>query len=186
MSELLIYPRLELPPELNWQIISFMRILAPETFAGLDWLKYWTCKDGNDHSHHMVLVENGILISHAEVVWKNLEHAGETYRAYGLTGVFTYPGHRRQGYGTQIVDAGTEYIVATDADIGIFSCDPSLKRFYARCGWVPMKKVKILIEPEGQPLVVDELTMMLFLSEKGKRARPAFESEPVQFGYRNW
>ena len=75
MPELLIYPREELPPELNWQIISFLRIRAPDTFAGFDWLKYWAGDEENDHSHHIVLVHDGILVSHTEVVWKYLKHA---------------------------------------------------------------------------------------------------------------
>ena len=124
--------------------------------------------------------------SHTEVVWKYLKHAGETYKAYGLTSVFTYPGLRRRGYGTQIVNAGTDYIKLSDADIGIFTCDLSLERFYSRCGWIPMKDATVLIEPEGKPIIANKPMMMLFLSEKGKRGRPAFEREPVHFGYRSW
>jgi hypothetical protein len=74
MPEMLVYPRIELPPDLNWQIISFMRVLSPGSFPGFDWLKYWACEEGNDHSRHIVLVENRILISHGELVWKDLEH----------------------------------------------------------------------------------------------------------------
>ena len=187
MPEPIIYPRAQLPPELAWQVISFMRIASPDTFAGFDWLKYWACNNGgNDHPHHILLVKNGILISHTEVVWKYLDHAGVTYKAYGLTGVFTYPGLRRQGHGTRIVKTGTEYIRQTDADIGIFCCDPILQGFYSNCGWIPMEKTTVVIEPEDRPVIVEEMTMMLFLSESGKRGRPAFETEPVHFGYRSW
>ena len=186
MPELLMYPRTRLPPELEWQIISFMRIESPGAFVGFDWLKYWACEEGNDHSHHLVLVENGILISHAEIVWKHLNHAGQTYKAYGLTGAYTYPGLRRQGYATRIVKAGTGYIKRSDGDVGIFCCDPSLARFYSRCGWTPMESTRVFIEPEGDPVLVDEMTVMLFLSEKGKVGRGAFEREPVYFGYRDW
>jgi len=49
-----------------------------------------------------------------------------------------------------------------------------------------MKNVTILIQPKDEWIVVDELTMMLFLSEKGKRGQSAFESEPVRFGEREW
>ena len=143
-------------------------------------------EEGNDHSQHLVLVEHGILISHTEVVWKHLEHAGETYKAYGLTSVFTYPGLRHRGYGTQIVEAGTNHIRESDADIGLFCCNPQLEGFYSRCGWAPVKEATIMIHPEDRWVIVDELTMMLFLSEKGERGKTAFESEAVYFGDRDW
>jgi len=187
MTELLVYPREELPPDLNWQILSFIRITAPDTFVGFDWFRYWMATtEDNDHAIHVILVENGILISHTMVVWKYLEHASETYKTYGLTGVFTYPGLRRQGCGRQIVDAGTIYIRESDADIGMFHCNPDLEPFYSRSGWIPMRNSTTLIGPKDSPIVSDELMMMLFLSEKGKRGRSTFESEPVYFGDATW
>ena len=186
MPKLLIYPRTELPPELNWQIISYIRATAPDALNGFDWWKYWMSEDGNDHSHHMILAENGIMISHTEVVWKTLKHSGETYKVYGLTSVFTYPGLRHQGYGTQIVEAGTKHIRESDADIGLFNCQLQLESFYSRCGWIPMRNVTVLIQHQDKWIAVDELTMMLFLSEKGKRRQATFESEPMRFGEREW
>jgi GNAT superfamily N-acetyltransferase len=41
------------------------------------------------------------------VVWKRIEHDGETYETGGLTGVFTFPDFRRRGYGTQVVEAAS-------------------------------------------------------------------------------
>ncbi len=185
MVELLFYPNDELPSDLNWQILSFLRITWPDGFVGENRLRDWISKE-YDHPSHFVLVEQGVLISHIEVVWKYLEHAGETYKAYGLSGVFTYPSLRGQGYGRQIVDAGTNYIKESDADIGMFHCDPGLEPFYSRSGWIPMRNSTTLIGPKDSPIVSDELMMMLFLSEKGKRGRSTFESEPVYFEDTTW
>jgi hypothetical protein len=33
MPTLLVYPREDLPPDLNWQILSFYRATAPGTFS---------------------------------------------------------------------------------------------------------------------------------------------------------
>jgi len=183
--ELRFYPSEDLPPDLKWQILSFLRATWPEGFDGELRLRDWISPPA-DHPSHVVLVENGLLISHAEVVWKYLDHAGETYKAYGLSGVFTYPGLRGQGYGRQVVDAGTKIIRASDADIGIFHCAPSLEPFYAKSGWIPMPGTTTWVGPKSAPVVGDELLMMLFLSEKGWRGRPAFERELFYFGEYTW
>lgn len=185
MIQQLFYPAAELPPDLKCQILSFLRITWPEGFVGENRLRDWISRE-DDHPCNIMLVENGILISHAEVVWKHLEHAGEMYKVYGLSGVFTYPAFRGQGYGRRIVDAGTEYIKASNADIGMFHCDPSLKEFYAKSGWIPMEGSMTWIGKKSDPVISSELMMMLFLSEKGKKRRSAFESEPVYFGEDTW
>ncbi len=185
MVELRFYSSEDLPPDLKWQILSFLRAAWPEGFEGELRLRDWIALPA-DHPGHVVLVENGLLISHTEVVWRYLDHAGQTYKAYGLSGVFTYPGVRRQGYGKQVVDAGTEIIRASDADIGIFHCAPSLGPFYAASGWIPMTGATSLIGPKSAPAISDELMMMLFLSDKGQRGRAAFEQEPFYFGEYTW
>jgi predicted GNAT family N-acyltransferase len=63
---------------------------------------------------------------------------GRDVRAYGLTGVLTYPAERHQGYGRRVVQAATAYIDTTDADFAIVNCAPHLRDFYAACGWMPM------------------------------------------------
>ena len=182
MAELFTYTSAELPDSLRWQALSFLRVRYPDGFTGRNRLRDWVTSE-SEHPIYILLVENGILISHTNVVWKYLEHAGETYKAYGLTGVFTYPSFERQGYGSRIVGAGTEYILNSDADIAMFYCDESLKTFYARHGWIHMESAISFIGTKEQPeRVEDEILMMLFISPKGQLGRQAFEKEPVHFG----
>jgi hypothetical protein len=49
-----------------------------------------------------------------------------------------------------------------------------------------MKKAVTLVGSKNSPQVSNELTMMRFLTEKGKRGRPAFESIPLYFGEDTW
>jgi hypothetical protein len=63
--------------------------------------------------------------------------------------------------------------------------NPSLKEFYAESGWIPMEKAVTLVGSKDNPKISNEL-MMRFLSEKGKRGRPAFESIPLYFGEDTW
>ncbi len=185
MIQELIYPSNELPPHLKWQVLSFLRMMWPEGFMGPNRSREWISSE-QDHSISMLLVENEILISHTQVVWKYLEHAGETNKAYGLSGVLTYPDFRKQGYGKRIVDKGTAYIDTTDADIAMFHCDNSLKEFYMRSGWIPMETAVTLVGPKEDPLISTELLMMRFISEHGKKSRSTFESIPFYFGEDTW
>lgn len=120
------------------------------------------------------------------MVWKYLDHGGETYKAYGLSGVFTYPAFQRQGYGRRIVEMGTAYIDAHDGDIGIFHCAPKLKEFYTRCGWTAMEQAVTWIGEKEVPVISDELMMIRFLNEKGRAGQQAFETQPLYFGDVTW
>ena len=185
MIEELVYPSDEMPPHLKCQVLSFLRIMWPNGFVDENRLRDWISHE-EDHSISIMLVEKSVLISHTEVVWKYLDHAGETYKAYGLSGVFTYPASRGKGYGKRIVDKGTSYIEASDADIGIFHCDMSLKQFYASSGWIPIETAVTLEGPKDNPVIDDEMMMMRFFTEHGKNGRPAFENIPLYFGEYTW
>jgi len=185
MIRQVIYPTKELPAVLQCQILSFLRMTWPEGFITEAQRQEWVSHQEN-HPLHFVLVEDSFLISHLEVVWKYLEHADVSYKAYGLAGVFTEPAFRERGYGYQLVEAGTAYIRASDADIGMLWCAPSLKGFYARSGWMRMEMSKTLIGPKEAPSVYHLLLMMLFLSQKGQRSQPSFENEPIYFGPEAW
>ena len=182
MVELLTYTSAELPENIKWQAVSFLRVQYPLGFVNENRLRDWVTKE-EDHPVYIVLVEKGILISHTNVVWKFLEHEEITYKVYGLTGVFTYPPFERQGYGSQIVAAGTDYIQKSDADIGMFYCDASLKDFYARQGWIHMNTSTTYIGTKENPeRVDDEILMMQFISSKGQSGRQTFENKPIYFG----
>ncbi len=185
MVEQLFYAHDDLPPGLKCQILSFLRITWPEGFVGPNRLRDWISRP-EYHPVHFMLVEAGVLIAHIAVLWKSLEHAGTTYKAYGLSGVFTYPAFRGQGFGEQVVRAGTDYIDGSDADIGIFHCEPSLAPFYSRAGWTPLPGATTLEGNPAAPEVSGELLIMRFLTLKGERARQAFASEPFYFGEVTW
>ena len=170
-----------LPKNLKCQIVSFLRITWAEGFVGKNRLRNWISKE-SDHPYHIMLVEKDILIAHTEVVWKKLIHEKVTYKAYGLSGIFTYPNFRGEGYGVRIMKAGTEYIKKQNVDIGIFHCNPKLKDYYTKGGWIAMEhSPATLIGPKKALKKSNEL-MMMFLSEKGKKGRKSFEAKALYFG----
>jgi len=182
MVELLTYTSAEFPESLRWQTVSFLRVQWPGGFTGENRLRDWVTTEA-DHPIHIALVEKGILISHTNVVWKFLEHEGVIYKAYGLTGVFTYPSFRGQGYGRQVIAAGTKYIQKSDTDIAMLYCDESLHNLYTNQGWTQMDSSTTYIGTKEQPeLVDDEILMMLFISPKGKLGKETFNTKPIYFG----
>ena len=180
-----MYSDEELPAGIKCQVLSFHRLLWWEDFTGENRLRDWI-QPPEFHPTHVAIVENGVLISYAAVVWKLLEHGGAVYITFGLSGVLTYPAFRGQRYGRRVVEAATAAIRASDADIGLFTCAPGLSRFYEASGWIPMEGAVLQCGPRSVPLTTAQLTMMGFFSEKGRRGRPAFESVPIYFGCNLW
>lgn len=181
MAELLTYPTEQLPPIWKWQILSFLRIHWSEGFTGTNQFRDWITKS-EDHPLSFILIERDVLIGHVNVVWKFIEHAGTTFKAFGLTGVFTYPAFRGQGYGLQLVQRTTDFIDTQDADVGLFNCDANLIAFYQRAGWKPLPHAQTFIGPRTNPELAQETLMMRFLSSKGQRFHTAFEQGHLHFG----
>ena len=137
------------------------------------------------HPVSFVITKNNLLISYAEVVWKNLTHCGITYKTYGLTGVFTYPSFRKEGHGLTVVNAAKEYIEKQkDGDIVLFTSQH--RGFYEKAGFILINNIKLLEGDPKNPKEHDENVFMMFLSEKGKAGINDFESKPIYFGKSTW
>ncbi len=178
------YNSRRVPERFQCQVLSFVRIQWPELFSGEHRFRDWTSKP-ELHPVTFLLEEEGVLISRLEVVWDVLQHAGESYITYGLSGVLTYPAFRKQGYALQLVRSAREYIEQQkDADIVLFHS--TLKGFYEQAGFERMESLVTLIGDPRYPQRSHETAFMLFLSEKGKRGRRSFENEPVYVGESIW
>ena len=185
MAQLLTFADDELPADLKCQILSAHRIQWPEGYVGENRLRDWI-QHPRFHPVHFALVEGGVLVSYAGVVWKRLEHAGEAHKAYGLSGVYAYPAFRRQGHGRRVVDAATARIRRSNADVGLFTCAPNLTGFYAASGWAVIERAVLLGGRRDAPWPTEQRVMMGFFSEKGRRARLRFESLPISFDDELW
>lgn len=189
MVEVEIYREGDFPPELECQAVSFVRIEWPFAFEGE--ARYETHLWRGWNTGHVVAAERGVLISYAAVIETIVELSGESYRTLGLSSVFTYPQFRREGYGGRVLEAATRYIEASGADVAMLWCSPGLERFYARRGWVPTGGSETLEGDRDAPKPEDHgrypvTRMMLFVSDRGRAARSAFESEPVYVGPDTW
>lgn len=179
-----LYESQAVPENLKCQILSFVRIEWPELFSGERRLRDWTSKP-ELQPITLLIEEEGVLISRLEVVWDVLHYEGEEYKTYALSGVFTYPAFRKQGYGLHLVQLAKDYIEQQgDADIVLFHS--TLKGFYEQAGFERMESLVTLIGDTQNPKRSDETGFMLFLSEKGKRGRNSFEKGPIYIGESIW
>jgi predicted N-acetyltransferase YhbS len=183
MYEVRQYPSPEVPPEIACQIASFVRLVWLNDLTGDD--RFWSL-EGEAGMTTFVICERGVLISHANVIQRTITYQGESYLMYGLGGVFTYPAFRGEGYGGQVVEAATQFIRSSDADVGMLFCDPKRQGFYGNIGWLPLDAT-ILAGAEGQAQpVTDEPMMILYLSDKAKAHRTDFEGATIYVGEYTW
>ncbi|HEV2067722.1 MAG TPA: GNAT family N-acetyltransferase [Thermomicrobiales bacterium] len=181
MCQLLTYPHDQVPPELNWQAVSFMRVEWPFINGGMFRETY----PAELRPVHFFVVQDDLLLSYAATFRQPVEHAEVTYEMACLGNVFTYPGARRKGYGRRVVEAATRHIRASDSDIATLFCDPHLARFYAANGWKATPESRTYLQGSmrsdgGEQEGVDARRMMLFLSSKGLAGQHAFRTLPMQ------
>jgi hypothetical protein len=127
---------------------------------------------------HFVIAEGDSLLSYASILKLSLSHANIDYQIYGFGNLLTFPPFRRRGYGGRILQAATDYISQREVDAAILFCDRLLEPFYAKKGWISIPSPTRL----GAPDQYQEYTpsrMMVFVSEKGRRGRADFESQPL-------
>ena len=177
-----IYQAGDVPDSLLCQALSFMRIEWTFAFSGTDRLKKesWPLEF---HPVHFLISEQDILISYAELWHFPLTHAQDTFQVCGFGDVFTYPAFRHEGHGQHVVAAAAQHIDASEADVAILFCEPSLAAFYGRSGWEAMPEAVTRVGTLETYTAHDALRMMRFISEKGKRARSVFAQQPL---YLSW
>jgi GNAT superfamily N-acetyltransferase len=184
MPELRFIPTRELPRELKCQILSFIRIEWWPIFRDGD--RFWDFTEKPTHPVNAVLTERGLVISHAEVNWRMVEHAGQAFKVYGVSAVFTYPAFRREGYGSRLMAAVSDYLRASDADLAILFCQPQRVRFYEAAGWEWAAGARFAHGDPQHPQTDDLAACLLFVSPRGRAARTAFCTEPVYIGLHPW
>src|SRR5437762_2382583 len=77
MPELKSFRRHEMPRDLAWQIRSFTRIQWPHLDSATR--AWWDFTPRENNSIHFVLTDGDLLVSHASVNWRDVEHAGTAY-----------------------------------------------------------------------------------------------------------
>jgi len=125
------------------------------------------------------LVENRELISRAEVIQVDLEHLDQIYKVCGLCNVLTFPQFHGKEYGKQVVKVATNYILQSDVDMGLLFCEQLLESFYASNGWETQNTSVTRIGSSANYKQYANTRMVLFVSDKGRNGRSAFNNQPI-------
>jgi aminoglycoside 2'-N-acetyltransferase I len=184
--ELIICPEETLSDELRRQTLEAMRVEWPGAFAGAK-ADRRRLNDPDLHPTICLLVEDGRLASHASVPWKVVEHRGASYSAYGLSGVLTVPAYRGKGYGERVVRAATAFMEEQGADVGLFTCDAPLRRFYERCDWQVLAGSSLIGGTRDKPFPSDALnkiTFARFFSTRAQARQADFEGTAIRLELR--
>jgi hypothetical protein len=139
------------------------------------------------HPQHVVIAERHALISHARVVWMQVEHAGQPFKLYCLGDVLTYPAFRKRGYGRQVVDRATALIQADpEADAALLFTNPVQEGFYGASGWEPVPGLTAFVGLPENREPHNYFAMMLFCSDKARQARHTFETQTLMLPGYGW
>jgi predicted acetyltransferase len=182
--EVRTYPDDRLPPDLDARVFTFLQAEYPDLFvAGVQ----RSLNDPRTNPTLMVLLDGDDVMSYLAIPSTTIRQAGREYKASGLSSVITNPAFRRHGYGQRLCTAARAFIAGSDADLGVFTCDPPLVDFYVRCGWVLMEGTWLVGGTREKPFPsndLDKRTLMAFFSEKACAHRADFESGPIYLDLR--
>jgi predicted GNAT family N-acyltransferase len=183
MADLHVYRRGEfLPPHFYYQVQAATRIIFEYT------ADYELDPQADDGMMHVLVAKGHELIAYAGIICTTIEYQGVPYKCFGLSGVLTFPVFRKKGYGGQLIEAANNLIREdASADIALLWTATHNVHFYAQHGWEPMPDMQTFIGDPAQPILFsDEVRLMLFLSEKGKKGRNTFEHGQVYVGQESW
>ena len=164
-----MFAEADVPTELRKQVLRLHREVWP---------------DANPHNHDpalrplsMLLLQEGRVLTALDILSKDVHHRGDVYAASGLSAVVTDPAQRGRGFGRHLVHAALEEIGRRRADLGLFTCDPPLRRFYEEAGWGILIGTVLIGGTRDQPLPSDregKITMGHFYSLRARRHAQEF------------
>jgi aminoglycoside 2'-N-acetyltransferase I len=144
----------------------------------------WPTHDPALRPISMVLLAGDTVLAALDILTRPIQHAGESYLAGGLSTVVTPRAAQRRGHGLQLVTAARAAMAAGDWDLGLFTCDRPLQRFYEGAGWHLLPGAVLVGGTAAAPFAsdrpgFDKVTMADFFSEHGRLHRAAFPDSRI-------
>jgi aminoglycoside 2'-N-acetyltransferase I len=127
----------------------------------------------------LLLVDGDSVLSALDVLFKQIEHAGRSFSAAGLSAVVTPSALRGQGYGRMLVSHAHRTMPELGPDLGLFTCDRPLQAFYEECGWQVLPGTVLVGGTPDEPFPsdlpgFDKVTLGSFFSSPAVEARESF------------
>jgi predicted GNAT family N-acyltransferase len=129
-----------------FEVLSHIHDLLRETFIeeGDDTL--WS-----DVDWHILLSIDEKLVSHVEIVEREVRVAHVRIPLAGIGGVLTLPEWRGRGLAQAGMQKAQEFICEElGADFGLLMCDRETISFYSGLGWVEVKGPLVYDQPRGK------------------------------------
>ena len=186
MPELQSYLKREVPREIAIQIRSGIRFVWPQLNAGITTLWKPPPVDSMER-RTFVLMDDELLVSHAEATIRDVSHRGQDFKVGGLSAVFAYPNYRGSGAGERVVAAATDFLRQSSSDFALLFCGERVSSMYKRLGWEREDRMRIHFGDKANPKTYqDGLLMGLFLSQRARDAKPQLEGSPLYVGPNTW
>jgi len=173
---ILAFPEAEVPAELRMQALALHNLAWPE--LGDMPTQPTTIHDPALSPLSLLLVENSKVLSTLDILSKMLCHAGEEFQASGISYMTTHPEYRGRGIGRLLASFALETMQTSGVDLGIFTCDTPLRRFYESSGWCELPGAVLIGGTPTTPFPsnqFDKITLANFFSGKAKHCAHRFE-----------
>ncbi len=131
----------------------------------------------------LLLDDGGSVLSALDILSKDVTLAGETYAASGISAMVTDEGVRGQGHGRALARVARETMASNGVDLGIFTCDSHLKRFYERAGWEHLPGTVLVGGTREEPFPSDQfdkVTLAALFSERARAAKMDFVGARIE------
>ena len=127
----------------------------------------------------VMLVDDGTVLASLAILSKEIVHAGQEYIVGGLRSVVTRAEMRGKGYGRRLVATARMMMIDRNFDIGLFTCDVPLQKFYESAGWTTLPGTVLIGGVLDDPFPSDQpgfekVTMADFFSTAGQLGRASF------------
>jgi aminoglycoside 2'-N-acetyltransferase I len=171
LVEIVSFPETATPGGLRAQVLTMQRQAWPGGAPG---------HDPALRPLSMLLVDDGVVLAALDILFKEIVHAGRHWGAAGLSTVVTSREIRGHGYGTGLVTAARDRMMLTRGlDLGMFTCDRPLQRFYQSAGWQLLTGTVLIGGTPGAPFPSDQpgfdkVTMGDFFSAEARRQHGLF------------
>jgi aminoglycoside 2'-N-acetyltransferase I len=131
----------------------------------------------------VLVVDDDTVLSALDILSKPITHASETFAASGISAMVTDQRVRGMGHGRALARAALELMREMGADLGIFTCDTPLQRFYEGAGWQYLPGTVLIGGTPEDPFPsdrFDKVTMASFFTEKAKAAQEHFVAARIE------
>jgi aminoglycoside 2'-N-acetyltransferase I len=116
-------------------VLNHIHTLLRETFIEEGDITHWS-----DVDWHILISINEELVSHVEIVERDVFVGRKRVKVGGIGGVMTLPEWRCQGLAQAGMRKAQEFICKElDVDFGLLMCDRKMVPYYSKLGWIEVE-----------------------------------------------